>query len=127
MTRPELLYARLAKGLDSITTGQNFGKLHGYCQYDNPKVDMLEIVSAAMQKVTNRTPMSLEILAMWERANMLQTNLDGTAQDGEAHIKKEQCELCSAPIDFETTMEARCRSGHLFSECDCCDCIRSQG
>jgi len=117
MVRPECLYAHLANGLDSITIGNRFSQIQDYSQKVDQTTIMLELISSVMKKVTKKTPLGLAILGMWERAAIPQETSNGTLQSGRVDLLQEQCKLCDAAIAFETTGEARCRSGHQFSEC----------
>jgi len=116
MVRLERLYARLTKGLDSISKGNRFGQVQGYGYDDEQKKIMLELVDLAMKKIGRQTPLGSAILGMWERAILPRAIDNNTLQSDEENCTQEQCELCDALIDFESTAEARCRSGHQFSE-----------
>lgn len=96
--------------------GNQFGQISSYSRDADQTSIMLELITSIMDKVTKKTPLGQAILGMWGRAVFLR------AQDNiPSHIIgtnpfQEQCELCDAPVVFESMGEARCRSGHQFSE-----------
>jgi len=114
MLQPERLYALLAKGLKSITTGNRFGQIPSY---DNSQTAiMLELITSIMDKVPKKTQLGQAILGMWGRAVFLRAPDKIPSHIIGTNLLQEQCELCNGPVDFESVGEARCRSGHQFSE-----------
>lgn len=120
MISTQRLYSRLTRALHSLTSGNRFGQIQGYFQDEDQKTNMLELISAAIEKVPNRTELSLTILEMWKSAAMPPVFIHGFEQSNSAGLLHEQCELCNAHILFETTAEASCQNGHQFSRYRCC-------
>ncbi|KAK5016093.1 hypothetical protein LTR39_002262 [Cryomyces antarcticus] len=84
-------------------------------------VSLSSEVLASLCKSDKRSGIILRVYSM-VRAMTRQTLGDGTIQDSELGIGKENgdsehCEVCGAVIDFESLISARCANGHQFIRC----------